>query len=685
MTKIIDHGIIFKTIKLMNFLSFGNQWTEVDLNSPGTNHVIGENLDNGGSSGAGKSTLINAISYCLFDKIPANVSKDKLINSTNDRKNTLMEVNLTFSKGEDEYLVRRWRGRETGVQLCHLVKDEWVDITPASVSRGEDSFNAKLEELVGFSYNLFSQIILFNGSSKPFLDLSVGEQRNLIEELFRITVLSRKATALKKQVQEVDKSIAMQKLLVQQQQKQNEVHQKHIVEAQNRASQWDTLHHQELIRLKQKLTDASSIDYDTEESLITETGSIKTSISTLRSEIRELEVLDQAAVKAAQAKKQSDLRELTSKKSFTAQQTSPHKAQQTILTGELTKLKKDLATTEQELEHLRDAKCPYCLQTFVDAKSKITGLETKQTSCQSEIPALTDQLADLKVKNDKFEEAVRAEVKLIDEIINTMNMTQVVIEDTPEMVVNRELTQEKRVKLTELSGQLQEINSVMTFTDISMLLTSKNEITTLQAKVEAMSKEVNPHQDALASLLSEGEVQVDLEALDTLIKVQEHQQFLLKLLTDKNSFIRKNIISKTIPFLNKRIAYYTTKLNLPHVVLFQPDMSCEISQIGRELDHGNLSNGEKKKLNLSLCLAFRDVLTYLHSKVNVLLTDEIDGGTISGPDLDALITMLKSKAWDDNISIFVISHRSEFDGRCDNTLVIRKEGGFSSLILQPDE
>jgi DNA repair exonuclease SbcCD ATPase subunit len=160
---------------------------------------------------------------------------------------------------------------------------------------------------------------------------------------------------------------------------------------------------------------------------------------------------------------------------------------------------------------------------------------------------------------------------------------------------------------------------------------------------------------------------------------------LLKLLTDKNSFIRKNIISKTIPFLNKRIAYYTTKLNLPHVVLFQPDMSCEISQIGRELDHGNLSNGEKKKLNLSLCLAFRDVLTYLHSKVNVLLTDEIDGGTISGPDLDALITMLKSKAWDDNISIFVISHRSEFDGRCDNTLVIRKEGGFSSLILQPDE
>ena len=115
-----------------------------------------------------------------------------------------------------------------------------------------------------------------------------------------------------------------------------------------------------------------------------------------------------------------------------------------------------------------------------------------------------------------------------------------------------------------------------------------------------------------------------------------------------------------------------------------PDMSCEITQIGRDLDHGNLSNGEKKKLNLSLCLAFRDVLTYLHSKVNVLFTDEVDGGSISGHDVDSLISMLKSKAWDDDISIFIISHRPEFDGRCDNTLVIRKENGFSSLLLQPD-
>jgi DNA repair exonuclease SbcCD ATPase subunit len=177
---------------------------------------------------------------------------------------------------------------------------------------------------------------------------------------------------------------------------------------------------------------------------------------------------------------------------------------------------------------------------------------------------------------------------------------------------------------------------------------------------------------------------VNDKELNELQSLYDHQKFLVKLLVDKNSFIRKNIISKTIPFLNKRIAYYTEKLNLPHVVLFQSDMSCEISQIGRILDHGNLSNGEKKKLNLSLCLAFRDVLSYLHDKVNVLFTDEIDGGSISGPDVDSLVSMIKSKAWDDDISIFVISHRPEFDGRCDKFMVVRKENGFSTLIEQPD-
>ena len=151
MTQKIDKlGVIFESIKIKNFQSFGNLWTEFALNTPGTTLLIGENLDNGGSSGAGKSTLINAISFALYDKIPTGVSKDRMINQTNDKKNTLMEVQLNFTSSGEKYVLRRWRGSSTGVQLLKVEGDESKDITPASVNRGEDSFNAKIEELIFF-------------------------------------------------------------------------------------------------------------------------------------------------------------------------------------------------------------------------------------------------------------------------------------------------------------------------------------------------------------------------------------------------------------------------------------------------------------------------------------------------------------------------------------------------------
>lgn len=676
-----DLGIVFKSVKFKNFMSFGNVFTTVELEGSGTNQLLGENLDKGGvSSGSGKSTLINAVSYCLFDKIPSNVSKDKLINRTNDKKNTLMEVDLTFTKGDDEYVVRRWRGASTGVQL--LMND--LDVTPASVNRGEDSFNAKVEEIVGFSYNLFSQIILFNGNSQPFLDLSVGAQRALIEELFRITMLSRKAGALKKMIQELEKQINMQMVLIQQQQKQNEIRQDHLASANLRVLAWDKNRNGELSVIQTKLEALISFDYDSEEALIAETVTLREQIALVNAAARELTISIQSEEREAQAKKQSELRELNSKKTFIIQKTSPGKAQLTISKNDLTKIKKEMDSVEKELVHLRDAKCPYCLQKFEDAKSKILVMEQKLDSNTVLHAELSEKIDLLEGEEKAFDIEKLVELTAINAEITKVNSEVVVVPETPESLAKQAEIAAKTAQSAELSKQLKEIQDSLNFPDLNSLLKSKNEMATLQARLETMVVEGNPHVEAYEALLAEGEVKVDIETLDQLNSVQEHQQFLLKLLTDKNSFIRKNIISKTIPFLNKRIAYYTEKLNLPHIVLFQPDMSCEITQIGRELDHGNLSNGEKKMLNLSLCLSFRDVLTYLHAKVNVLFTDEVDGGSISGPDVDSLISMLKAKAWDDDIAIFIISHRPEFEGRCDRNLIIRKEGGFSTLILQPD-
>jgi DNA repair exonuclease SbcCD ATPase subunit len=155
--------------------------------------------------------------------------------------------------------------------------------------------------------------------------------------------------------------------------------------------------------------------------------------------------------------------------------------------------------------------------------------------------------------------------------------------------------------------------------------------------------------------------------------------FLLKLLTSKDSFLRRRIISRTIPFLNTRINHYTSQLGLPHVVKFDADLSCTVSEFGRDLDFGNLSAGEKKRVNTGMALAFRDVLHHLHAKSNLLLIDELDGA-LDSSGIDAIVRILKEKSRDEALGIYVISHHPQIQGRLDRTLIIQKEHGFSTIV-----
>jgi DNA repair exonuclease SbcCD ATPase subunit len=103
-----------------------------------------------------------------------------------------------------------------------------------------------------------------------------------------------------------------------------------------------------------------------------------------------------------------------------------------------------------------------------------------------------------------------------------------------------------------------------------------------------------------------------------------------------------------------------------------------VSEFGRELDFGNLSAGEKKRVNTSMSMAFRDVLHTLHTKINLLMVDELDGA-LDQQGIDSVIRVLKDKARDEEISTFVISHHPSVLGRLDRTLTVEKENGFSSI------
>jgi len=310
----------------------------------------------------------------------------------------------------------------------------------------------------------------------------------------------------------------------------------------------------------------------------------------------------------------------------------------TYLTGKLTPAKKDKQQLEREVEkliseqsHLEDAKCPYCSQNFADAALKIA--------------AVSDQIDS---KGRRLLE-LEGEVTALDE-------------------------KEKQRKV-----RLKEVESAIKHANFSQLLKARENATLMQTKLDALSTAVNPHTEALTRLQLETQQRVESDKVDELRKRLEHQAFLLKLLTNKDSFLRRRIINKTIPFLNDRINDYTRRLGLPHVVKFDADMSCTVAEFGRELDFGNLSAGEKKRVNTALAFAFRDVLHHLHAKTNILLIDELDG-QLDASGIDAVIRILKDKSRDEDLAIFVISHNTGVVGRLDRTMYIRKEHGFSNVF-----
>ena len=571
----------FKEIRLRNFMSFGNQETVIDLSDFGSTLIVGENVDANSNNGAGKTTIINAICYALYNKPFDNISLQRLINSTNATKSTLMEVRLTFDRAGDEYEIQRFRGEHYTIKI--LKNGE--DITPG---KGVTECDAMIESIIGISYDLFIKTIIFSGNSPAFLQLPIALQRQQIEELFNITLLSEKAKVLKELIRVSEGDIRVQEAVVKQQEVAIELHNKHILEADQRVERWEVQRERDIADIEKTLTVIGTIDFEVEQLLHDERAA------------------------------------LTQEGAYLAAKLAPAKKDQQQWSRELEKL-------TGELEHLADDKCPYCSQNFPDAPAKIAQLE-----------------ADIVNKDAKLTVVSSTVIDLTD-------------------------------KVTAQQQRLKEVNAAIQHSNLNELLSARENASVLRTKITDLQQAINPHIEPLERLLTEDVKEADHAKVNAIRKKLEHQQFLLKLLTNKDSFLRRRIINKSIPFLNERINWYTAQLGLPHIVKFDADMSCTVSEFGRELDFGNLSAGEKKRVNAGLALAFRDVLHHLHAKSNLLLIDELDG-QLDGSGIDAIVRILKDKSRDDELAVFVISHHPNLTGRLDRQMFITKQHGFSQIV-----
>ena len=207
----------------------------------------------------------------------------------------------------------------------------------------------------------------------------------------------------------------------------------------------------------------------------------------------------------------------------------------------------------------------------------------------------------------------------------------------------------------------------------------KNNLENIRKQLDAKAQEEDPYQEQIETMKNTALALVSWDEVNSVSKLLEHQEFLLKLLTSKDSFVRKRIIEQNLAYLNHRLGYYLDKLQLPHTVAFRSDLEVDISQLGQTFDFDNLSRGERNRLILALSWSFRDVYESFTEPMNLLFIDELVDSGMDSVGIEHSMSVLKSMGREMNRNIFLISHRDELASRVNNVLMVVKENGFTML------
>ena len=249
--------------------------------------------------------------------------------------------------------------------------------------------------------------------------------------------------------------------------------------------------------------------------------------------------------------------------------------------------------------------------------------------------------------------------------------------------------QDKRNELVEYENELEELGELgvaptVFYDTLEDALNHRNSLESLRRSLESRAAGVDPYGEQILDMQGQALQVVTYDTLNELTRLQEHQDFLLKLLTSKDSFVRKKIIDQNLSYLNQRMTHYLDRIGLPHTVKFMNDLSVSIEELGRELDFDNLSRGERTRLILSMSLAFRDVWESLYHPINLLFIDELMDNGLDTQGVENGLALLKKMSRERHKSIWLVSHKDELAGRVENILKVVKEGGFTNYNTDVD-
>ena len=687
--------ITLKNITLRNFLSIGQVTQAVNFDKKDLTLILGENLDLGGDgarNGTGKTSLIQALSYALFG-IPINsIRKDNLVNRTNGKN---MMVTLEFNANGIDYKIER--GRKPNILRFYVNDEVQKGIDDAQGENKETQ--AAIEKVIHMSSDMFRHIVALNTYSEPFLALKNNDQRDIIEQLLGITLLSEKAEVIKGMVRDSKDSIQQEEFNVKAIEEANKRVKEQIEATKRRQKLWQMKHDEDLERLAIEYQRLITIDIDSELQAHKDLAiwNVKKkeqdaynalfarSLAWQQKHDNDVQAAGRAYLDknrydietelAAWAKLNDWLRESSNQISI--------KGAIDVQTKSIEKEKKLISKLEKEVRSLEEHTCYACGQDFHD-ESHAKVLSDKQEM----LAAANQQLAEL-------EDLIVANTLLVKELgpqPTTLYKTEAeAIRHSSDLSNLKTILDNKKLETNPFAEQLAEHVVVELgrqpethYDTETQAIEHRSKVASILSDIEKKSIEVDPYSEQIAEMENKALQEINFDKINQLTRTMEHQKFLLDILTSKDSFVRKKIIDQNLSYLNSRLTHYLDKIGLPHQVVFKNDLQVEITELGRELDFDNLSRGERNRLILGLSFAFRDVWENLYSPINTLFIDELIDSGLDTMGVENSIAILKDMSRRRHKSIWLVSHREELAGRVPNVLKVIKENGFTSYNTSVD-
>jgi hypothetical protein len=361
-------------------------------------------------------------------------------------------------------------------------------------------------------------------------------------------------------------------------------------------------------------------------------------------------------------------------------------AEQTALKKEIARIKSDLLKQsklteklDDEIGTLKNNKCYACNQDFHDENhSAVLVAKTEAFNASHDLESQLED--DLTAAESLVVEIGERPVTHYKSESEAIKHSYTVLNLQIEIDTKRESEDPYALQILDISqDEIQCGDEPVThYKTESEAIKHSSRVASLLDQIANKHSETDPYRDQLLDMQQNAVQEISWDRVNELTRTANHQDYLLDLLTNKKSFVRKRIIEQNLSYLNQRLAHYLDALGLPHNVVFVNDLSVEITEHGRESEFDSLSRGERTRVILALSFSFRDVYESLYSPYNLVFVDELIDNGLDTVGVENAIGLMKSMSRTRSKSVFLVSHREELTSRVESILKVVKENGFTT-------